>query len=169
MRRIRINRSLHAKLTARELRSNMSVSEKWFWSAVRKDVLGFRFRRQYRIGPYFLDFYVPAARLCVEVDGEQHALRADKDSKRDEYLAQFGILTVRVPSLDLFRRDHDKFVAWLVEIRSLCASRAGSPPPAPSSRKRKEGVGWCFRQLPWFWRWAFCGFCRWSSRCPTHR
>ena len=54
----------------------MSVGEKWFWSAVRKDVLGFRIRRQVAIGPYILDFYIPKAKLCVEIDGEQHAFCA---------------------------------------------------------------------------------------------
>ena len=61
----------------------MSVGEKWFWSAVRKDVLGFRIRRQVAIGPYILDFYIPKAKLCVEIDGEQHALTLRKDGIRD--------------------------------------------------------------------------------------
>ncbi len=83
----------------------MSVSEKWFWAEVRKDFLGYRFRRQVAMGPYILDFYVPRAKLCIEIDGEQHALRQEQDERRDAFLADLGILTIRIPSLDLFHQD----------------------------------------------------------------
>jgi very-short-patch-repair endonuclease len=87
---------------ARDLRKGMSTSERVLWELSRKDRLGFRFRRQVRVGPYCLDFYCPAASLCVEVDGEQHELRRDRDRERDAFLLERGIETLRIPSLWLF-------------------------------------------------------------------
>ena len=121
---LRLNKSAEAKKKAAEFRNAMSVSERWFWTAIRKDLLGYRFRRQHRIGPYFLDFYCPAARLCVEVDGEQHAERVEADAKRDAFLAEFGILTLRIPSLDLFEKERDLYSNWVRETERLCRERS---------------------------------------------
>ena len=102
MRKGSFNHDPAAQLRARQLREDMSVREKVLWPLLRKGQLGLRFRRQVRVGPYFLDFYCARARLCVEVDGEQHEQRRIKDAKRDAYLLELGIQTVRIPSLDLF-------------------------------------------------------------------
>ncbi len=119
----RINRDPEAKARARELRNGMGVSEQWLWAALRHDALGVRFRRQYRLGPYILDFYAPAAQLCVEVDGEQHAERQDADARRDAYVAEQGILTLRIPSLDLFEKENARFSWWVKRIHKLVDDR----------------------------------------------
>lgn len=41
---------------ARELRKDMSTSERVLWDRIRKDALGFRFKRQVPVGEYVLDF-----------------------------------------------------------------------------------------------------------------
>jgi very-short-patch-repair endonuclease len=104
----------------------MSVSEQWFWHKSRHNQLGFRVRRQYPIGPYVLDFYIPRARIAVEIDGEQHLNRVDKDKARDEFLAEFGILTLRLPSIKLF--DDDSFEAhhFVKELCRLVGERSTS-------------------------------------------
>lgn len=61
------------KNRARELRKNMTESEKALWAAVRRKQLdGVQFYRQKNIGHYIVDFYCPAANLIVEVDGDAH-------------------------------------------------------------------------------------------------
>ena len=77
------------------------------------------------VGRYTLDFYCPAASLCVEVDGEQHALRRRQDEERDHWLAQQGVLTIRVPSLDLFEETGLVGVGWVTLIQEACKARAG--------------------------------------------
>jgi very-short-patch-repair endonuclease len=139
MKPIRRNKTIEARDRAGDLRSNMSVAEQWFWGAVRKDQLGYRVRRQVTMGPYILDFYVPSAKLCIEVDGEQHSASVEKDQQRDAYLGERGILTVRIPSLDFFGKDQDLFSKWIQEIQDLCNLRASSPPPTPSSRALDSG------------------------------
>src|SRR3954469_10158826 len=58
---------------ARALRRAMTLPEVLLWQALRGgQVGGLRFRRQHPIGHYVLDFYCPALRLAVEVDGAAH-------------------------------------------------------------------------------------------------
>lgn len=66
-----------------------------------------------------LSFFVPSVKLCIEIDGGQHAERRDLDAARDAYLAQFGILTLRNPLLDLFYQEQDRYSAWIREVASL--------------------------------------------------
>src|SRR5438874_3677081 len=61
----------------RALRREMTLPEIVLWQALRRSLLGLRFRRQHPIGPYVLDFYCPSARLAIEIDGLAH----DRDRK----------------------------------------------------------------------------------------
>ena len=81
---------------AQILRSNPTEAEKALWCHLRRRQLdGFRFRRQQPIGPFVVDFFCPEARLVVEVDGGQHAVRADEDSERTAWLESRGYRVVR--------------------------------------------------------------------------
>jgi len=98
------------KHNARQLRLNMTDSERVLWSRLRrKQVLGVQFYRQKPIGRYIPDFYAPKAKLVVEVDGSQHleGNHADKDIKRDEYLASVGLKVVRFNSRDVLKKTDD--------------------------------------------------------------
>ena len=82
----------------RELRKNQTPAEYVIWEKVRGRRLGgYRFTRQYSVGPYILDLYCPAKKLGVELDGGQHRARDGSlyDQERDAYLEGFGIKTVR--------------------------------------------------------------------------
>jgi very-short-patch-repair endonuclease len=58
------------KILARELRKNMTDAGKLLWSKIRrKQLKGYQFYRQKNIGDYIVDFYCPAGKLIVEVDG----------------------------------------------------------------------------------------------------
>ncbi len=70
-------------------------------------MLGAKFRRQHPVGPYVLDFYSAECRLAVEVDGWSHNMGAlGKDERRDAYLENRGVRTLRFPA-DLVLRDLD--------------------------------------------------------------
>ncbi len=80
---------------ARRLRRNETEAERQLWNALRNGKLdGLRFRRQHPVGPLTLDFYCEALRLCVEVDGGQHA-DSTKDELRTARLNALGIEVVR--------------------------------------------------------------------------
>jgi very-short-patch-repair endonuclease len=86
---------------ARRMRQSLTGPEVGLWVRLRRRQLGgFRFRRQHPIGPYILDFYCPEARLAVEIDGagHDHPDQVRHDLRRDEWLALKGIRTLRIPS-----------------------------------------------------------------------
>lgn len=57
----------------RDLRRHATPAEAILWRLLsRRQVAGLRWRRQYGVGPYILDFYCPSMRLCIELDGEVH-------------------------------------------------------------------------------------------------
>ncbi|MBZ0212284.1 MAG: DUF559 domain-containing protein [Nitrospirae bacterium] len=113
------SRNLAHKNRARSLRRAANLSETKFRRGLRRVCPEFTFRFQYPVGPYFLDFFCSKAMLCVEVDGEIH--EQVRDNTRDAYLAGLGVLTHRVPSVDL--TDPELLAAHLAEVRSLCIER----------------------------------------------
>jgi len=85
---------------ARAMRKAPTGSERAMWRILRNDQLGVRFRRQHPIGPYIADFYCPAHRLIVEVDGGQHN-GSESDARRDARLKEQGYRVLRVWNLDV--------------------------------------------------------------------
>jgi len=86
---------------ARALRKTLSPPEAVLWRCLRnKGLQGLKFRRQHPLGPYILDFYCDAVRLTVEIDGASHQgeAQARHDARRDAWLAQQGIRTLRIPA-----------------------------------------------------------------------
>ena len=69
-------------------------------------------RRQVPIGPYVVGFFVPAARLVVEVDGRSHDGCREADAAREAALVALGLRVVRV-SNDAAIRDVAAVVAYL--------------------------------------------------------
>lgn len=66
------------------------------WQEVRgKKIGGVRFHRQYSVGPYILDFFCPAFRLAIELDGEQHKDEKKYDVERDNFLKGQDITVIR--------------------------------------------------------------------------
>src|SRR5712691_1396651 len=74
---------------ARDLRNNATDTERALWQLLRNRQLGWRFRRQFVIAPYIVDFACPEARLVIEADGGQHAEPGDHD-RRDAFLEERG-------------------------------------------------------------------------------
>ncbi len=84
---------------ARDFRKTPTPAEARLWQALRrKTMAGLKWRRQHVMPPYILDFYCPAAKQVVELDGESHTGRADYDHARDAWLAERGILVCRYPN-----------------------------------------------------------------------
>ena len=82
---------------ARALRKAMSLPEVLLWQRLRA-FEHVRIRRQHPIGPYVLDFFCPAARLCIEIDGVAHDMgdHPIRDAQRDAWLTSQGIAVERV-------------------------------------------------------------------------
>lgn len=91
------------KQRRRELRKNMTFSEKLVWTYLRKKKLQERFLRQYSVDYYVIDFYCPKLKLAVEIDGDVHEMPEQKiyDMQRQGYLEKFGITFVRIKNEEL--------------------------------------------------------------------
>jgi very-short-patch-repair endonuclease len=91
----------HLKSKARQLRRNLTDSERTLWMRLRgKQLSGIQFYRQKPIVEYIVDFFAPKAKLVVEIDGSQHleTNHAKQDQKRDEYLNALGLMVLRFNS-----------------------------------------------------------------------
>lgn len=86
------------KETRRQLRNNLTPAEARLWKSLQnKQLDGRKFRRQYSVGNYVLDFYCPVERLAIELDGQGHFSEAGMqlDLERDDYLKSLDIKVLR--------------------------------------------------------------------------
>lgn len=88
---------------SRELRKKQTDAEQKLWSILRdRRLSGIKFRRQFSIDSFILDFYAPEHKLAIEADGGQHYENGlGIDSARDEMLANQGIRTLRFSNKDI--------------------------------------------------------------------
>ena len=89
---------------SRYLRRNQTDAEKKLWKILRnRSLSGIKFRRQFPVDKYILDFYSPECKLCIEADGGQHY--ADEGKRHDEIrtkvLFDLGIQVLRFSDRDI--------------------------------------------------------------------
>ena len=93
------------KKNAQMLRKNLTKEEAhlWYQFLCRYPQ---RFRRQYIIGNYIVDFYCHQTKLVVELDGSQHydPTRQEKDLQRTAYLTAQGLKVLRFTNLEVTRQ-----------------------------------------------------------------
>ena len=87
-----------AKDKRRALRQAETGPEALLWERLRDRRPGsLKFRRQYSVGVYVLDFYCPACRLAIELDGESHNSEEaqEYDAERTKFLSTLNIRVLR--------------------------------------------------------------------------
>src|SRR5947209_5462523 len=87
------------------LRKNLTSAEATLWKILKSSKFeGRKFRRQHSVGKYVLDFYCPAERLAIELDGEAHAddLSRIHDRKRETFLNAQGLKILRFENKFVF-------------------------------------------------------------------
>ncbi len=111
------------KQKRRDLRLEMPRAEVILWSRIRaRHLSDFKFRRQYSVGPYVVDFYCAEAKLAIEIDGESHFVDEEtkaRDRKRQRYIESFGIRVVRFTNEEVYERTWDV----LNELDRACQNR----------------------------------------------
>ena len=84
------------RATAQLMRRAPAATEKLFWPYLRNRKLGgFKFKRQYLIGPYVVDYVCVEKKVVVELDGTPHDSRISYDAARDRYLEDRGYRVLR--------------------------------------------------------------------------
>ncbi len=99
------------------LRNNSTSAESTLWNYLKSSQLeGRKFRRQHSIEHFIVDFYCPAERLAIELDGAEHfeGYGLEKDTERDKFLlGKMKITVLRFENREVF--EYLEFV--LNEIR----------------------------------------------------
>ena len=78
------------------LRKNMTLAEILLWSKLKnKQMCGLDFHRQKPIDEFVVDFLCPKLLLAIEIDGDSHDGKLEKDSKRQHNIEKFGVRFLR--------------------------------------------------------------------------
>ena len=108
---------LHTRDRARELRKDQTPAEKKLWELLRgRRCGGLRFLRQRLLGQYIVDFYCPARRLAIEVDGSVHDGEAvwAYDAMRQHTLEERGIALIRLRNEEVFSTGDAQIIARIL-------------------------------------------------------
>jgi very-short-patch-repair endonuclease len=90
--------------TARRLRRDQTDAERVLWFRLRdRRFNGWKFRRQFPIDRFVVDFFCADAHLIIELDGGQHAVRAAADLERTKILEAMGYLVIRFWNNDVIK------------------------------------------------------------------
>jgi very-short-patch-repair endonuclease len=109
------------RISAKQLRNAATPEEKKLWKYLRrKSVSGIKFRRQHIINGYIVDFYVPEAKLVIEIDGGNHKKTKGYDRLRDKALRNRGCMVLR-----FWNREINLNIRYVTEkIRKVLTNRA---------------------------------------------
>jgi very-short-patch-repair endonuclease len=105
------------------LRREATPAEKILWGRLRdRRFARFKFRRQHVWGSYILDFYCPAARLVVELDGESHVGKEAKDEARQQRIEAARMRVLRFWNPDVYESLETVLEAIWQECEARCQS-----------------------------------------------
>ena len=116
------------KKHARELRRNVTDSEKDLWDQLRNRRLGgYKFLRQHPIiykadfkglNYFIADFYCDAKKVVIELDGAIHDSTEEYDQFRDEEMSLMGLNVLRIKNEELSNMDNTllKIKTFLLSI-----------------------------------------------------
>ena len=109
---------------AREMRRKPTVQEEKLWSHLRaKKLNGLKFRRQFPIGRYIVDFYNHDNRLIIEADGKFHNFTKEYDKKRTAYFLVQGYREIRF--------SNDAIDNNIESVLKVISENATKPPKIP--------------------------------------
>lgn len=116
----RIRPAPGVRVRAQELRMQMTRAEVLLCEQLRGHGLdGLKFRRQHPMPSFIVDFYCPARKLIIELDGGVHEAQVDYDVARSEYLSARGYQVLRFSNVQV----EQQLPAVLGEIRRVCRQR----------------------------------------------
>jgi very-short-patch-repair endonuclease len=111
----------------------MSLPEVLLWRELKQRPGGFKFRKQFPLHPFSLDFACLETRLCVELDGEAHDRgdRPARDEARDALVREAGFTVLPIPAREVLGNIEGVLAAIIEQCRELGPLHrpAGGPPP----------------------------------------
>jgi very-short-patch-repair endonuclease len=107
---------------SRQNRLAPTIQEEMLWNVISgRKLNGLKFRRQFPIGRYVVDFYNHSNKLVIEADGEIHGNQKEYDAKRDEYLKACGLKVIRFTNKEI-----ESDLPGV--IKTILSFTSGSPP-----------------------------------------
>jgi very-short-patch-repair endonuclease len=88
------------------LRNRSTFAEAELWNILKsRNLDGRKFRRQYSIDNYIVDFCCPSEKLIIELDGAPHGEyhRIQEDETRDKYIESLGFTVIRFENRVVFQ------------------------------------------------------------------
>jgi very-short-patch-repair endonuclease len=123
---------------AKRLRRDQTDAERVLWFHLRGHRLrGLKFKRQVPLDRYVVDFFCADARLIIELDGGQHAIRTEQDASRTKILEAMGYLVLRFWNNDVLQNTE----GVLEEILNTLLQHRSEPPhpdPLPNGEREKK-------------------------------
>ena len=108
-------------ILARTLRKNQTPQESKMWKILRNfQIQGLKFRRQYPIENYIVDFVCKEIKLIIEIDGGQHneTYNIEYDTKRTNFLESKGYKVIRFWNCDIDHNIEGVYQRILEEIKN---------------------------------------------------
>jgi very-short-patch-repair endonuclease len=127
----KLNNLPHLKTFRKTLRKNLTPAEAKLWTMLQgKQLAGRKFRRQHSVANYILDFYCPAEKVAIELDGQVHNSEqaAEYDRERDVFLAHTGIKVLRFENKVVFQNPE----GLLAEVQSWFGRDKSLDPSGPA-------------------------------------
>jgi very-short-patch-repair endonuclease len=112
----------------------MTDAERLLWRHLRnRELGGWKFKRQYPVGPFIVDFICVEKNVVIEVDGGQHAENEEQDIQRSAYLNRMGYRVKRFWNNEVLLETE----AVLTAIFAILANGKQNSPSPPSGERGK--------------------------------
>ncbi len=133
---------------ARKLRRDSTEVEKKLWSALRRKLPVYKWRRQMPLGPYIADFACFAEKVIIEIDGGQHASAKLYDDRRTRFIEAQGYRVLRFWNNDVMS-NADGVLETIANSLSQWEREGAAKPQkgeedrsaSPSRPRTKSGAG----------------------------
>ena len=126
-------------LKRRTMRKERPLAERLLWTRISaRQLLGFRFRMQHGVGPYFADFYCAELKLAIEIDGPSHDSEEAEShyQTRSQLFESLGIQTVRFTNKEVLSEPNGVLEQIGIVLKERSKSLENKTSPYPSATQR---------------------------------
>ncbi len=110
------------KQKRQQLRKNRPKAEYILWQKLRnKQIENCKFRSQYSVAEFVIDFYCAELKLAIEIDGESHFIDGTQeyDRERQAFIEATGIQFIRFTNNDVYENLEGVLEIVRLKVREL--------------------------------------------------
>lgn len=113
----------------------MPLAEIILWNNIKgRQLKGYKFRRQYGVEDFVIDFYCPELKLALEVDGDSHYIQDAHlfNKERQNRIETFGIQFLRFTNREIY----ENLEGVLLKIEERIKEITSPTPPCKGGATR---------------------------------